>query len=459
MPTAHFDAHWLAEAIRLREARDGRLDDDALPAHAFAAEPGFERRALARAAALAERLRWPEALAEWHRNARICLLGLLALATTSGAGLALAVLGDPGRPVNLVWALVGLLGMHLVSLALWLAGSVGHGAGGGGALGRFWLSLSARIPAARRTPDLIAALPRLLARNGLARWLFGMVSHGLWASLLLSALLSLLALFSVRRYGFIWETTILDADAVRAVVDALALLTRPLGFAPPDAGTLVGAIQADADRRAWAHWLVGCVAIYGLAPRLALWAWCRRRWRAASASLTIDLSLPDNLLLRERLMPDRAALGISDAAPAALVEPAAPRVRIDSASGSALLGIELGEGLGWPPALGKPLSLIERIETREDRRAALSAIASNPPRRLVVACDARLSPDRGTFALIAELVAHAERCLVWLMLPPGVDAGARLGHWREGLARMGFAADSVVSDSEAARLWLEAGNE
>jgi hypothetical protein len=83
--------------------------------------------------------------------------------------------------------------------------------------------------------------------------------------------------------------------------------------------------------------------------------------------------------------------------------------------------------------------------------------------RLLVAVDARQTPDRGSLGLIAELADHAQAMCVWLA---GVDGGARadgdtpagrLRQWREGLARLGFGPDAVLTDPAAARAWLEQG--
>ena len=456
MASAHFDAHWLAEALRLREQRSGRLDDAALRDELARLPADFETRALARARALAHGLGWDSALSLWHRNARLSLLGLAALASTSGAGLALATLGDAARPVNLVWALGGLLGMHALALILWLFGMASGGAAAGGALGQAWLGLTRRFTPTAAGAELAAALPRLLARNRLVRWLLGMVSHGLWAVLLLSALLTLLALLSVRRYTFVWETTLLDGAALSAVVEGLGALPALLGVATPDFSTLTSALQDDPTRRAWAHWLVACVLCYGLAPRLLLWLFCRQRWRAAGQSLHIDLAAAGNLQLRQHLLPDHLALGVADPAPDHLVEARAPQVRLDTSAGSALVGVELGSGLAWPPALVRPLKLLERVETREQRRELLARLAVAPPRRLLVACDARLSPDRGSYALISELAACSGEFALWLMLPAAAAPGARLQHWREGLLQMGFAPQQIITDTAPALQWLEA---
>ncbi|MCB1907509.1 MAG: DUF2868 domain-containing protein [Rhodocyclaceae bacterium] len=459
MTTSRFDAHWLAEAVRLREARAGRLDDSALLAGLQASPRDFDSRALARAGALAERLGWHQALVQWHGNGRLTGLLLAALATSGGAGLALAAVGDGGRPVNLVWALLGLLGMHGLSLLLWLGGNLVPAGGSGAALGRLWMRLLRRVPAARRIPELGEALARLLARDGLARWLFGMISHGLWALLLASALLALLTLFSLRRYGFVWETTILSPDTLALLVATVDGLPRLLGLGAPAIDTLSG-VQADAARAAWANWLMHCVALYGVLPRLLLWAWCQRRWRAAGERLALDMALPDNLLLRRRLMPDHGSGHVADPAPAGIDHaqmPPAPR--LEASAGGALVAVELGPDLPWPPDSGISLKMLERVESRDDRRRALQALAADPPSRLLVVFDARLSPDRGSYALLAQLASHATRTAAWLASDPAGGDGAHLEHWREGLAELGMSPSLILTDEAAAMLWLEHADE
>ncbi|MCB1889954.1 MAG: DUF2868 domain-containing protein [Rhodocyclaceae bacterium] len=456
MPLAPFDAHWLAEAIRLREQRDGRLDDARLLDSLRASARDFDTRALARAEALADSLGWREALAAWHGNARLATLLLAALACSSGAALAWTVVGDGSRPVNLVWALLGLLGMHGLSLVVWGAGMLRGGGASGAALGRLWLRLVRRIPGADKVPELPRALAVLLAKNGLARWLFGLLSHGLWALLLASALLTLVALFSLRRYGFVWETTILSTDTLGATIAALDGLPALIGLGAPATAGLDGA-QPAADRAAWAQWLMACLAVYGLAPRVALWAWCRHRWRQSGQRLRIDLEEPDNLLLRRHLMPEHGAARIADPAPAAVASAHLNAPRIEATAGAALVGIELAPELDWPPPVGCPLSVLARVDSRAEREAVARQLEAAPPRRLLVAFDARISPDRGSIALFARLAAHAQATAAWLVTAEDPSA-ERPALWREALTDSGLPPSRILNEREAALLWLEAAD-
>src|SRR5690606_18156589 len=105
------------------------------------------------------------------------------------------------------WALGSLLGLNLLTLLGWLLGLALAG-DSGGALGRLWLWLSEKLARDARAAQLAPALPVLLRRQRLGRWLLGLGVHGMWLLAMACALLMLLALLATRRYGFVWETTI-----------------------------------------------------------------------------------------------------------------------------------------------------------------------------------------------------------------------------------------------------------
>ena len=68
---------------------------------------------------------------------------------------------------------------------------------------------------------VIGAHAALLQRQRLSRWGLGVLAHGLWALAMLAALASLLLMLATRRYGFVWETTILGGDSFIALTRAL----------------------------------------------------------------------------------------------------------------------------------------------------------------------------------------------------------------------------------------------
>jgi len=456
------ESRWLAEIVRRHEEASGPLEDSAALSKAQQAPAGLEVRILTRAQVLAEREGWAQAPRQWLARARFAggLAALLAL--LAGGGMAWGVLGDGSRSVNIVWALAGLLGVHMLSLALWLvAMAAGQAAApAGGLLGRAWLRLLGLLDRRPEATAQLAALTGLSGGGVLIRWGLGMLTHALWALALAAAALALLALLATRRYGFAWETTILPADAFVAFVDLLGRLPAALGFSVPDAATVVASGDAasagEAGRRTWSSWLLGCLLVYGLLPRLLLFALCAGLWARARARLRLDLSLPGYARLRARLLPEAERLGVRDPAPA-LAGRTGARPHPLRGERALAIAIELGEDLSWPPAGWEPLDTA-RVDGREQRRASLQRCEQHPPSRLLAVVDARLTPDRGSLALLAELSALAVETRVWVR-EEGADAlrPSRRSAWEAALAEQGFDPAGLCPDGEAALVWLEGG--
>ncbi|MBF8743460.1 DUF2868 domain-containing protein [Pseudomonas guariconensis] len=453
-----FDKRWLTEAVRLREEQAGPLEDQEANRRARQQGGDLAARIETRALWLAERDGMADALRHWKQGARLALLALSLLATLSGAGLGLAALGDGQRPVNVFWALGSLLGLNLLMLLGWAAGLLLAGEHGAG-LGRLWLWLSERLARDAKAAHLAPALLVMLQRQRLNRWLLGVLVHSLWSLAMAVALGMLLALLATRRYGFVWETTLLAAEPFIGLTQALGALPSLLGFAVPDeamiraSGDTLPALELA--RQAWASWLLGVVLVYGLLPRLLLAALCLWRWRQGRERLALDLNLPGYSQLRDVLMPSSERLGVQDAAPEAL--PQFQAAQRESQDGGALLvGLELDDQRPWPPALPHSIGNAGVLDSRESRHKLLEQLSRFPPARLAIACDPRRSPDRGSLALLAELARNAGATRIWLLQAlPGQPLDAdRLGDWHDALDRLG-----LPHADTAPLTWLEHGHD
>lgn len=449
---------WLTEAVRLREEQAGPLDD--LEANRRARQQGGDlaARITHRALLLAERDGQRQALRHWKQGARLALLVLAVLAVVSGAGLAFAALGDGLQPVNVFWALGSLLGLNIIMLLSWAFGLVFAG-GHGASLGRLWLWLSEKLARDAQAVHLVPALVLVLQRRRLNRWALGTLVHGLWLLALLSAMAVLLLLLATRRYGFVWETTILGAETFIALTQTLGALPGLLGFSVPDIAMIRAsgdaAVNIEGARQAWAGWLVGVLLVYGIVPRLLLALLCRWRWRHGRARLSLDLTLPSYSELRERLMPSSERLGVRDEAPDALPHIDTPQAS-EQTDGALLVAIELDGQHPWPPRLPTTVQDAGILDSRESRNRLLEQLTRFPPARLVVACDPRRSPDRGSLGLIAELARCAGATRVWLLpAPPGQALEAqRLSDWHGAVTQLQL----TFSDS-APLTWLETGHD
>ncbi|WP_217424483.1 DUF2868 domain-containing protein [Nitrogeniibacter mangrovi] len=460
-PLDAFELRWLAEATRLREQALGPLDAADANRAARTGGGSLEQRVCQRARVLDEtRGGMADALRRWRQHAQLVALGLGVAAIVTGIGLGASVLGDGQRPVNVIWALTGLLGLHGLTLLIWLAAAVGLGSRGASLAGRLWLDLTGRLGRRRDETWLPRALVDMGQRHGvLTAWL-GRLSHGLWTLTLVSALASLLALLATRRYGFVWETTILSEEVFVHLTRALGVLPGLLGLPMPDAAAVHragGAAPFAADRQLWSAWLTSALVVYGLLPRALLWAWCAWRWRGFRRHFRLDLDDPGYARLARHLSPPTEAAGVSDAAPGQL-----PTFHTDhgteiSDHARQALALELGPDLPWPPAALPVAQTGGRLDTRDARRAALDALAAHPVERLLVAVDARLSPDRGALALLAELSRYSQRLGVWLCR--GELVAEREPIWRDALERLGVGADDILAEATTARHWLEADDD
>ena len=170
----------VAEAVRRIEA-DGPLDDAAALAQAFRTRPTRGEQLLERAWLLGQRLGLPAQLARGRQAGWGVLLALALLVALTGLGLARAVLGE-GRHINAVAAFVSLLGLHGLTLALWLLGLLLPAARRAGApLGRLALWLTAHLPLARGPHAL--TLLRSLGTAVAIGLLFGIILDGHFGSL------------------------------------------------------------------------------------------------------------------------------------------------------------------------------------------------------------------------------------------------------------------------------------
>lgn len=449
---------WLSETIRLREEHAGPLEDSEINRRVQLQGDALGERIQTRAWLLGERDGQVQALQHWLHGARLAALLLLLLCILSGSGLAVAALGDGLRPVNVFWALGSLLGLNLILLVGWTLGLL-LSRDSAGALGHLWLWLSAKLARDAQAAQLAPALLLMLQRQRLSRWGLGILVHGFWLLTLLTALLTLLALLATRRYGFVWESTLLGGDSFIALTQALGSLPALLGFSLPDAELIRAsgdsALTNETARLSWAGWLVGVLVVYGLLPRLALLLLCLWRWQRGCTALSLDLSLPGYSLLRERLQPSSERLGISDAAPTQLYQPHAGN-QLAQSQGAVILAIELDPQRNWPPTLPKGISDAGVIDSREQRNQLLDQLSRFPPARLLIACDPRRSPDRGSLALLGELSRTASATRIWLLQPPAGEAldSERLSDWHQALEQLQLS----YSDS-APFIWLEHGHD
>lgn len=443
---------WLCETVRLREEHTGQLEDSEACRKARATAGSLSQRLQVRGLFLAKRDGLVTALQHWLQGARLALWLLVFSAIISGVVLAKTALSGDPEAINIFWALSGLIGLNLLSLLAWCISLI-FAKQSSSPLSHAWLWLSNKLARDAKAAQLAPALLVLLQRHNLLRWGLGRLLHGWWLITLSSALVSLIALLATRRYGFVWESTIVASDSFVMLVNLLGQPASWLGFALPNSELIqqsgLHALASEPARQMWASWLLGMLLIYGVLPRLAFSLLCEWRWRRGVKRLAFNANDEVWQPLHERVQPSSERLGIIDEAPATLPTSNAGAQLVGHAG--ALVAIELDDSISWPPAQLAPSAQIHNagvIDTREQRRHILEQLSANPPARLLIACNPQRSADRGTLHLIAELSRTAAETRVWLL---DLDAPAeRLTIWQQQLDGL-----NITHSLVAPWAWLE----
>jgi hypothetical protein len=444
---------WLCEAVRLREEQTGLLEDTEACRKARATPGSLAQRLQVRGLFLAQRDGLVAALQHWLQGAKLAVWLLVISALMAGIILAKTALSGTPQTINIFWALAGLVGLNLLSLLAWLFSLV-FAAQASSPLSQIWLWLSNTLARDAKAVQLAPALLVLLQRNNLLRWGLGRLLHGWWLITLSSAFLTLVALLATRRYGFVWESTIVASDSFVMLVNSLGKPAAWLGFALPDNDLIrhsgMQTLDNEHARQVWASWLLGMLLIYGIVPRLVCSLFCEWRWRYGVKRLQLNAADPVWQPLHERVQPSSERLGVIDAAPAALSFSAAGSQR--SGENAVLVAIELDDSINWPPVLPAQVLDAGVIDTRKQRHQVLEQLSANPPARLLIVCNAQRSADRGTLHLIAELSRTATQTRVWLLSADSMDD--RLNNWQEQLDQL-----SLAHSRSAPWNWLEHGHE
>ncbi|MHC4274943.1 MAG: DUF2868 domain-containing protein, partial [Planctomycetota bacterium] len=477
-PGIGFADRLLAEAVRVFE-RDGArpIDDPRAEAKATGAGGDFEHRIAVRARSLDASRNVSQALGQTRQVIGVIMaLGML-LAALAGAGAARASLAAPGdAPVNIYWALGGLLGIQTLLLAAWVVmmikgPSALAGASLGGAVFALGRGLSGRWHKGHAHAAAIEATGVVMARGGVGRWMLSAISHGLWVVFNVMCLLLLVLMLSARHYRFVWETTILSADTYTRLTHGIAWAPGKLGFPTPTAqqiaasdGSLPPAAmpldQIEAARHAWSGLLVGSLVTYALGPRVILLGICLRLLRRARRRWRLDTARPGYLRLQPRLMPQTESLGVIDPyvegepeAPAPAASPAESR----AASGPpAVLGLEIEPPTSpWPPQVsGVSWRDLGLVDDRQDRQRILEQLSAPDagPSMVVIVCGLTTTPDRGQGAFVDQ-VRQASGSPVALVLTGGEafrrrgDSGlleGRVEDWRALASDAGVTAEHVM---------------
>lgn len=465
---------WLADAVRLAEEA-GPLDDSQTLTRVQRLPLSAREKMLERAWLLGHRLGWTSRLERVRDGGWLMLLLAAGAVVALANGLLFSVLTE-GRSINAASGFVSALGFHGVSLFFWLISIAlvryqRRPEPGGLSIGRWLTAAVTRLPAWRgpQTAALVQAGTRLVARERLSPWAFGLLSHLVWTFGFAFMLVGLLFAFAFREYQLTWETTILGPDWFAAFARITGYLPGLLGVPVPGPSTAGAVLSAGVARTgAWpareaAIWLLACVALYGLLPRALCAAWCAWVMHRAVRRLDIDLTDPYYQQLLARMQALEPAV-VTDAEYPWTFHKGTARLESGAAhAGFAAVGFELACKGDWLPAsLAAMAVMAVRIAgTMPEQMQVQAQLASLLPARLLVVCDAQASPDRGTLRFLREASSCAAQCALAFAAPVATiayeDASRQrrsgVDRWRDWLQDSDLADWQCFENANAAEPW------
>lgn len=440
----------------------GALDDAVEMAQAHARQHSEQDRLLERARLLAQRLGLQ---ADWERlQTALWIAGglLLVLAYLLAGGLLTRVLGS-GQTVNAAFAFVAMLGVPWLALLVWvawaLASAFSREASGPWSLGQAMLALAARIPwlSGPHTLALLRGVNAALREQRLGLWVFGAISHALWAIAFGLVLVTLLLLFSFQAFQLTWETTILDAQFFERFLHITGWLPGQLGFAVPSQA-LIHAPPSASGSQAIAWWLLASALLYGLLPRVVALGVCLAVWRSRASRLALDTREPyfRQLVARLAAMTPAPVVDAEHAAP----RPASPSFHARAPGQGAhtvLITFELPDEFAGPPP--ELLALADQAHTVRgsmgERLALLGALTAAPGADALVLCSAAASPDRGAERFLRQIAEQTARCA---LLPLSLEAAGsdnKPQRWADWLSASELSAVTFCATEAQAKRWLE----
>lgn len=453
-----FDQAWLCEAIRLQETQWGSRDDSKARLLAQA-ETSALAKITKRAMVLGQDTGLVNALTQIKRAGWIGLLIIGVFALFAGSASAFTALGNGTAAVNVIWGFISLLALNLISMLIWCISMLFPSATGGW-FPQLWPWLTRKLVRGPSIGLAAQAWWHLWHQARATRWIMSAGTHLIWLTLSLAAVITLVVLLSLRQYDFVWSTTLLSSDVFVKGVSVLGVLPQWFGFMVPDSEVIrlsgnISTSDAPATRLLWSSWLLGSLVVYGVIPRALLALFSIVMILKGLKRTKPDLSAPYYTAVLSRMTPAFSAPDGMPPAAAALTLTTGSTQHHDNdwQTDFILTAIELDPTETWPPlGIGAAVTCTSMIDTRDSRQQLLSTLARTKPTRLVIACDARHTPDRGTLRIIADLAGLSKKTLLWLRQSQDVASHAEA--WREQLQQLPGIELLATQDPQAIMQWF-----
>lgn len=424
---ARFRAFWLAELVRRYELQQGSQETELIDQQVLACHT-TEQRILKRAELLGQQLGLVEQLQAWNSIRRIVAFALTFIAVISAFALVRSSLALP-QPISLSYALMLLLGIHILLFLLWFISLFIKDSFGW--IGRLSMWLVAHFGKKSSNHSMNNALLTVAHRHQLSKVAGAILTHGYWTLFLIALWFVLFFHLSTNAYAFTWETTIWQADDLQAWVDVLAFLPALAGVEAPSVQALWGSNEPQAQLAA-GRWLLACIFIYGVLWRLFFLVAALIIFLVKLMRMRLDLSLPGYAhVIRKYAVVAKGQ--VIDADRGILTDSRARPAKNIAGEGQLIISLDHEADTQWLSKNKTNPVFAGVIASSADKRQLLARLAEKPPQQITVRVNTQLSPDRAAVRLLESLKHYCSQVQVQLINTTGAEH-ERLQHWRQAIA-------------------------
>lgn len=348
--------------------------------------------------------------AHFHFSLPEKLVGVLALLAgiLSVAGLLTTT------HINFFYLLIILLGWHWLSLLLWLIRPKNPSTSSVAAKlldGIIHKIMHKTNPLDKHAHELV-----MQSKTAVLTYYLSVIIHKSWVMMFLGNIIALIGIFLFKSYHFVWESTLLTQAYFEKLVHIIGILPS-LFISPPD-------IHASDVARQFAIFLIVCVVIYGLIPRLIAWLFCAIKVRKHAFTIDKNLYYYENLVRQfNRQISDQ-----DDYTP-----PPATPILAKVSHGKKLIAtfeIEAFDPHWYQFGAGNEIVLFGKIDDKADLQQLAHAVHQHHA-QVYLGIDCTLLPDRGT---VKKLLAIANKAQFGIVVELLGNDKAHYTAWQETLA-------------------------
>ena len=297
-----FEKRWLTQAVAEAEITNSNLLEIGFETEVDYESDKFEELVVEHGIKIAEKEGFIKTLDTWITRTRT--LGLFSIVLIFMIGFVSAFNfheSSNTREINALLSILIILTPNIVMMLLWFFGFLIQARRPIG-IAPFWEWLISHIPGAHK--QLVGSFLKLHDQGNLTRWWLGCITHRFWTFITLGVLIGLASALAFRGYEFVWESTWLTDETFIIIINTLGIIPSYLGFTVPENPVYIlssyanelkssGVTEIDnytnlENRRAWTFWLLGCIFVYGLIPRIILWMMCSANLKIGRVRLRLN---------------------------------------------------------------------------------------------------------------------------------------------------------------------------